>query len=191
MVTELMTEDAPTSPGGEPRRDVLTKLMALAVGAFVGLVPLAASIGMMLDPLIKRRRSVLGTDDDGFLKVASETSLAPDQSPRMFKVVADLQDAWNKFPQTEIGSVYLRQNESGEVQCLTARCPHLGCTVDYKADQQVFSCPCHDSSFNLDGSPNNEIPPRGMDTLAAEIRDGEVWVKFQKFRAGIHEKQPV
>ncbi len=186
-----MTDDLPASGGDEPRRNFLTKLMALAVGSVVGLVPLAAGIGMILDPLFKQRRSLLGTDAEGFLKVTSATSLAPDQSPRMFKVIADLQDAWNKFPQTEIGSVYLRQNESGEVQCLTARCPHLGCTVDYKADQQIFSCPCHNSSFKIDGTPNNDIPPRGMDTLPALNRDGEVWVKFEKFRAGVHEKQPV
>ncbi len=185
------SEDSTVSPGDEPRRNFLTKLMAIAFGSVAGLVPLAAGIGMMLDPLVKRRRSVLGADDEGFLKVTSETSLAEDRSPRMFQVVADLQDAWNKFPQTEIGSVYLRQDESGQLECLTARCPHLGCTVDYKADQQIFSCPCHDSSFKVDGSRNNEIPPRGMDTLAAEIRDGEIWVKFQKFRAGVHEKQPV
>ena len=43
----------------------------------------------------------------------------------------------------------------------------------------------------LDGERTNDIPPRPMDSLDAEVRDGEIWVKFQKFRAGIHERQAV
>jgi menaquinol-cytochrome c reductase iron-sulfur subunit len=34
--------------------------------------------------------------------------------------------------------------------------------------------------------------PRGLDDLVVEIRNGtEVWVKFQNFRAGTHDKIPV
>lgn len=181
---------AAVSSSGEPRRGFITRFLAAAVGTVIGAVPLAAGIVVLLDPLLKRREGVLGKDERGFLKVTSASSLAADGTPRLFKVIADLQDAWNKFPRTEIGSVYLRQS-SGGVECLAARCPHLGCTVDYKADQQVFTCPCHDSSFNLDGTRNNDIPPRDMDVLAAEVRGGEIWVKFQKFRAGIHEQKEV
>ena len=109
----------------------------------------------------------------------------------MFPVIADLQDAWNKFPNTEIGSVYLWKTSEGEIKAFTSRCPHLGCTVNYKASEKLFGCPCHDSSFNLDGTRNNEIPPRGMDSLDVKEVDGEILVKFQKFRAGIHDRIPV
>jgi menaquinol-cytochrome c reductase iron-sulfur subunit len=64
--------------------------------------------------------------------------------------------------------------------------------VQYKDGDQKYVCPCHDSAFNVDGTRNNEIPPRDLDTLEVKKDDsGTVWVKFQKFRAGTSEKKPV
>lgn len=183
-------QESPAPP--EPRRGFMTKAAAVIVGAVVSVVPLVAAAVTYLDPLLRRRRSGTESDSvaDGFLKITTLPSLPADGSPRMYPVVADLQDAWNKFPNTEIGSVYLWKSSEGEVKCFNARCPHLGCTVNYKADMAAYACPCHDSAFSLDGQRSNDIPPRNMDPLEAEIRNGdEVWVKFQKFRAGVHERE--
>ena len=45
---------------------------------------------------------------------------------------------------------------------LTRTCPHNGCRLNYKENQQQFVCPCHASKFNLNGDclsgpacPNN------------------------------------
>lgn len=35
---------------------------------------------------------------------------------------------------------------------LTRTCPHQGCKLSYKTDQNMFVCPCHNSKFNLDGN---------------------------------------
>ena len=35
---------------------------------------------------------------------------------------------------------------------LTRTCPHQGCKLSYKTDQNIFICPCHNSKFNLDGN---------------------------------------
>jgi cytochrome b6-f complex iron-sulfur subunit len=42
---------------------------------------------------------------------------------------------------------------------ISAKCTHLGCTVDWKPDQQAFVCPCHGSRFDplgyvVDGPAN-------------------------------------
>lgn len=185
----------PTSD--EPRRGFMRKLAAVVVGMIVGIVPLVISAVAFFDPLIRSRRKAEAagdgdSEDHAFLRITTLQNLPPDGTPRLFPVIADLQDAWNKFPQTEIGSVYLWRTSEGGVQCFNARCPHLGCTVNYKADAAAYICPCHDSSFALDGERNNDIPPRNMDPLEAEVRDHEeVWVKFEKFRAGIHEREVV
>ena len=44
-------------------------------------------------------------------------------------------------------------------------CPHLGCFVDYRKDEQDFFCPCHDSNFDLEGNLLKGVSPRAMDTL--------------------------
>ena len=68
-------------------------------------------------------------------------------------------------------------------------CPHLGCFVDYRKNEQDFFCPCHDSQFSLDGELAKGVSPRGMDTLEVDIRNGsEVWVKFRRFKSNTKEK---
>lgn len=174
------------------RRSFLTEALAAAIGAFVGLVPLAAGLMTFFDPL--RRRGSAGE----FVRIAALDSLPDDGRPRQFPVVADRTDAWNVYPAQPLGSVFLRRT-GDEVEALNAVCPHLGCMVDFVPDRDIFRCPCHNSLFEPDGEriipPGGQCPsPRALDSLAAEVR-GEgpaamVWVKFENFRAGIPEKIP-
>jgi Rieske Fe-S protein len=72
-------------------------------------------------------------------------------------------------------------------------CPHAGCFVDYLDARKSYLCPCHNSTFALDGKVNDpkSPSPRGLDELEVEVRDNsEVWVKFQNYRAGISQKIP-
>ena len=57
-----------------------------------------------------------------------------------------------------------------------------------------FLCPCHLSSFAVDGkiADPRSPSPRALDTLPVEVaKDGAVWVKFQNFQAGRPDKVPV
>ncbi|MBX3444998.1 MAG: Rieske 2Fe-2S domain-containing protein [Planctomyces sp.] len=173
---------APSSP---ERRNFFTALLAVLAGGVATLVPLIPGAAFVLDPLLRRKQSSGEGDADEFLQVTTLESLPTDGAPRAFPVIADLQDAWNKFPNTEIGSVFLSRGADGDLTCFNSRCPHLGCTIGYAEQAREFVCPCHASSFTLDGERNNQIPPRSMDPLDAEIRNGnEVWVRFQNFQAG-------
>jgi len=72
----------------------------------------------------------------------------------------------------------------------------LGCAIDYKesGEKPEFSCPCHNSQFELDGgikNPRTTQSPRGMDTLEVDpekLKKGEVWVNFQNFQPNKKEK---
>jgi Rieske Fe-S protein len=46
--------------------------------------------------------------------------------------------------------VYLVHSPGG-LRALSARCPHLGCTVAYDERRREFRCPCHRSVFNAQG----------------------------------------
>lgn len=178
-----------------PRRRFLTRALAFLVGSTVAFVPLGAAVVFFLDPLTRKKRAVGMTGDaidpEGFIRVAPQAALATDGTPRSFKVVADVQDFWNKFPDSEVGSVYLQQN-GDEIRCFNSRCPHLGCTVKFEGEKQQFVCPCHESAFSLNGERTNNVPPRDMDPLEVRVDDeGMVWVKYQKYRAGIHERVPI
>lgn len=176
----------------DDRRNFLAEALAAAIGAVLGLVPLAAGLMVFLDPL--RRRSGAAR----FVRVAPLDSLSQEGIPRQFPVVADRDDAWNRYPAQPLGSVFLRR-EGDRVHALNADCPHLGCMVDFLPEEKSFRCPCHDSRFKLDGDriipPDGNCPaPRSLDPLVAEVRGkgsgAMVWVKFEKFRAGTPKRIP-
>ena len=126
--------------------------------------------------------------------VATMESLPEDGTPRKFRIIADRSDAWNRTPHVPIGAVYLRKTGEKSIRAFNVVCPHAGCFVDYKPEKKGYHCPCHNSTFALDGSVEDpkSPSPRGLDELEVEIRNGaEVWVKFQNFLAGRHEKTPV
>jgi menaquinol-cytochrome c reductase iron-sulfur subunit len=188
-----MTADAPAAhapPLPPTRRNFLVETAAIAVGAVVGLAPVAAGIAFLFDPLLRRRPTLQGASEDGFLPVASIAELPSDGTPLRFAITADKVDAWNLFKKQTVGTVYLRQI-AGQVIAFNDTCPHLGCKVDYKPATKTYFCPCHASSFDLDGKKTNQIPPRGMDALETRVTDGRVWVKYQNFQRGVADQKEV
>ena len=183
---------------GPGRRSFLSQILAGTIGAVVGLVPVISGLIFFLDPLFRRGRSTqlegseAGSrkDAEGFIKLSVTRALLPkDGTPQQVTVEDDLVDAWNKFPNVPIGSVWVRASESGDVIVFNTICPHLGCSVEYRNVETDFYCPCHLSAFKLDGTKDNPIPPRDMDSLAVKPDTGdEIWVQFKNFRGGISEK---
>ena len=171
------------------RRSFFKKALATIIGGVLMLPPAIAGLMVVFDPL--RRKSGGGL---GAIKVAALEALPEDGIPRKFSVVADKIDAWNKFKNVPIGAVYLRRTGESTVEALNVVCPHAGCFVDYSPDRKGFLCPCHLSTFKLDGTiaDNSSPSPRAMDSLPVEIKpDGTIWVQFQNFEAGRPDKVPV
>jgi menaquinol-cytochrome c reductase iron-sulfur subunit len=165
------------------RRRFLKKALTLGVGGVLGTVPLGAGLTVLLTPLKQKT----GRGEAVFISTLD--ALPADGTPRKFPVVAVRIDAWNRC-EGPIGAVYLRRLERG-VHALNVVCPHAGCFVDFSADRAGYFCPCHHSSFALDGAIRDprSPAPRGLDELAVEIRgQDQVWVKFQNFRSGVPRK---
>lgn len=190
----------------EPRNR--RQVIGQAVAGFLSfiLVAIPSTIGgiFFLDPILrgpksKNRNSESGTLD-GFIKLSvAATSIPDDGTPRSVTVVTDLDDAWNRFQDVPVGSVWLRKNPDGKIVVFNSVCPHLGCSVNYRRSDNDFFCPCHTSSFSLDGEKTNDVPPRSMDSLElVTATDGvpnesgqELWVKYQNFRRATAEKTPI
>jgi len=110
--------------------------------------------------------------------------------PMNVKIVDAKLDAWTKFPPTEIGSVWIIIDKNKKFTAFTSICPHLGCGINWDKDSGKFICPCHDSFFDIEGRVLSGPSPRGMDTLETEVKDGKIFVKYQKMRLGVSEKTP-
>lgn len=182
--------DLNAPPSSEPRRSFMTHILAAGIGLLVGAVPACAGLAFFLDPLMRKKK---GASGDGFIKMpVALDALEPNGAPQLVKIIMDKVDAWNTYLKQPVGAVYLRRTATDKIVAFNSRCPHLGCAVDYKPSDEVYFCPCHTSEFHLTGEPKNKIPPRALDSLDVQIRNGtEVWVKFQNFRATTPDKIPV
>jgi len=169
-----------TKPG-ESRRGVLVGLIAvgsLAIGAVLGL----PGVSYVLDPLLRRAQG-----KGGWRKVAPLSRLSKEH-PVTVPVLGEQTDAWTRAPERKLGAVWLRVIDDTHVQALSAECPHLGCKVGYEAHHKQFACPCHESAFDQDGAVKSGPAPRAMDTLEARVVDGDVEVRFVRFRAQVKER---
>ena len=67
--------------------------------------------------------------------------------------------------------------EPGRIYALSARCAHLGCTVNWFKDARTFKCPCHGSEYRSNGANFAGPAPRPLDRLRIELTsDGELLV---------------
>ncbi len=170
----------------DSRRGFLAKLAAVAAGGLATLTPVAVGVWSFLDPL--RRKGAAAS----FLPITELSAIPDDGVPRQFAVVAERIDAWTGFPREPIGAVYLRREKgSQQVEALSATCPHAGCFVELEGNARCFRCPCHNSTFTLDGGIVEPSPsPRTMDSLECRVGPhGEVAVKWENFYSGIAEKK--
>ncbi len=185
---------SPSAPA--PRRDFLWSLGSIVVGGVISVVGLCSGLVVFLDPLLRRKTppklyQTTSAVGEGYFRVATLEAVPADGVPRRFPVIADRADAWNFSPDQPIGAVYLRREEGKDVQVFHSTCPHAGCSVSavQTAEGNAFHCPCHNSSFDLEGRrvarPGKSNPaPRDMDTLNVQVVEGDIWVEFKDFYTG-------
>jgi Rieske Fe-S protein len=181
-----MPEPVPTAICG--RREFFKQVAAGLTGAIATMVPIAGTLTVVLGPALRKSDA-----DQGLrVRVAPLQALPADGVPRRFQVVADHTDAWNKYPQVPVGAVYLRRTSETAIEALNVVCPHAGGSVDFVPQSNCYICPLHNSQFALDGSIKDpkSPAPRAMDSLPVEILDGEIWVHFENFQAGVAKKIP-
>jgi menaquinol-cytochrome c reductase iron-sulfur subunit len=177
------------SPLSTPkRRGFLTAAAAVVIGAIVTIFPFAAGMFSFLSPA--NRAGKAGKE----VRIIPLDQLPDDGVPHRYPVIADMTDAWTKYVNEPIGAVYLMRNKgSSEVLALNAICPHAGCFVNYETSKHLFQCPCHTSAFDVAGKRRldiSEVPPRDMDKLECQVKDGEVWVNFMNFKTGREDQSP-
>jgi Rieske Fe-S protein len=96
-------------------------------------------------------------------------------------------DGWREVASSQ--PVYVSRDTNGQLQVLSAVCPHLGCSVAWQAKQDRFVCPCHGGQFRPSGQHIAGPPPRGLDVLKAQVLDGKLQVEFEYFRSNVPNQE--
>ena len=144
-------------------------------------------IAYVIDP---RNRPARAGD---FIAVARFSDLPSNGDP-VQAVIRDVKrDAWTLYPNEVVGRVWLILTKEGEVKAFTTICPHLGCSINH--DGAKFVCPCHNGTFKPSGERvASELlgfrnpAPRDMDSLEVRREGDVIFVKYQNFQQGHHDK---
>jgi Rieske Fe-S protein len=133
---------------------------AAAIGALIGVPTLTYVVGSALGMPTRARvpldRAVLSADPVGV--------------PLTYTV----RDAWRESSKQAL--VYARQTPSG-VQALSSRCTHLGCTVRWDAEGRRFTCPCHGSTFDIEGRVTHGPAERPLERHPVHVVNGQTLVE--------------
>ncbi len=78
------------------------------------------------------------------------------------------------YPRPEDGCILVRVAQDRYV-AYSRKCTHLACAVYYSRPRNRLECPCHEGYFSiLDGSVLEGPPPRPLERVQIERRDGQL-----------------
>jgi menaquinol-cytochrome c reductase iron-sulfur subunit len=90
--------------------------------------------------------------------------------------------------ETVVHSVWAIEHSPADVTVFSPICPHAGCYYNWDPEAHQFHCPCHGSVFSINGRVLGGPAPRPLDTLPDEIKDDELYVRWERFKSGTPEK---
>jgi len=70
----------------------------------------------------------------------------------------------------------LIQTPAGEYRAFSATCTHLDCTVQYREDEKLIWCACHNGRYDLTGKNISGPPPRPLEAFEVHVRGEEIVV---------------
>lgn len=146
-------------PNSEKQEYTRRDFLKMGLSVLSGLAVLEMGVGSVL---YLRAKSLEG--QFGGLFVAGKVDEIPDNSVTEFSE----------------GNFYLVRGKDGGFMALYRRCPHLGCAVEWSDSKERFYCPCHASSFDMNGDFVSQPVPKALDLFEVSFRDGQVVVDTSK-----------
>ena len=93
-------------------------------------------------------------------------------------------DGWKLI--SEKATVWVVKRSETEVIAFSPVCTHLGCAYRWEEQKQHFLCPCHSSTFGLDGQVLSGPAPRPLDRYEVRIENGKLLLGPARPRAESH-----
>lgn len=88
----------------------------------------------------------LAEDMSQAVRGLSRRLLTPGRIP-----VEDLPDGHGGIVEIDGENFGVYRDQDGQIHAVPAKCPHLGCQLEWNPDELSWDCPCHGSRFDVDG----------------------------------------
>lgn len=177
---ESCAQCAARNPTEVTRRSFLGTLLGICSSS------LGAVMGVSMFRYILYPVYAKGSDKQ-WSHIGDVSEFAGNKGPVSKTVTFSVLDGWREVVSTQ--SVYINRAADGQLQVLSAICPHMGCSVGWQAGQGRFVCPCHGGQFAPDGRHISGPPPRGLDILPTQVKDGKLQVQFEYFRSNVPKQE--
>lgn len=138
-----------------------------AVGGIISAGMAIPAIAYIIGPALQESES----EERVRLGSATKVELG---TPTLFKVTIERQTGWI-VNEREL-SVYVLTDDGRDFVAMSNICTHLGCRVRWIADQEQFFCPCHNATFNKDGSVASGPPPRPLDRFEVQVEEDQLFI---------------
>lgn len=138
------------------RRDFM-KAAVYFVGGLVGVAVGLPSVAYLIDPALK------AGGKEAWVPVGKLTDMPEFGKPYPFSFTRVQVNGWERTATSHGGFVIRKSEDPNDIVVINSRCTHLSCTVNWKEEERVFLCPCHDASFDAEGEVLDGPPPRPLD----------------------------
>ena len=83
-------------------------------------------------------------------------------------------DGWKVT--SEKSTVWVVRTPEQEVVAFSPQCTHLGCAYHWEEPTKEFLCPCHTSTFALDGRVLTGPAPRALDRFKVKLNGSKLLI---------------
>src|SRR6476660_9458272 len=101
---------------------------------------------------------------------AAEVDQVPPQTPTEVTFRHNRVDGWKMI--SEKTTAWLVKSPDNKVVAFAPQCTHLGCAYHWDEGNHNFLCPCHTSTFGIDGKVLSGPAPRPLDRYEVKL-DGD------------------
>jgi Rieske Fe-S protein len=178
-------EHGPEGPNVD-RRSFLG-IVSVAITGVIAACGAVVALAYVTGPAMRSGR---GTDGaTGEWSPVPDAKAPPADGPKKYPVTVVADAGWAKSQATH--AVFLDAAASGAAIAFSARCPHEGCQVDWRAEAKQYVCPCHNSVWSREGERVGGPTKRGLDPL--DVRQGQsgLEVRYETFALDTPDRVPV
>ena len=90
-------------------------------------------------------------------------------------------DGWRVL--NEKSTAWVLRKDDQKVIAYAPQCTHLGCAYHWDDKENNFLCPCHTSTFSIDGKVLSGPAPRPLDRYVTKIDQGKILIGSEILRA--------